>query len=150
MIIENGSSANGKRYSSGNRSCETILYRHNEFPKGMIGPALLLWRKKEETQRQLMIRIHPAMVKEVWHELYFCAKEIGNIRVEDIRFEIGSIDLFGPLSVEALYSILKVGKGSSYKTWNHLRGVPDSSSLPMGAVLDLDLCDPRREYSPPL
>ena len=145
MIIEQGSPASGKRYSSGNRSCETILYRHNEFPKGMIGPALLLWRKREDDLRQLMIRVHPSMIKEAWTELHICARQIGDITIEDARFEIGSIDLFGPLGVEALYSILKVGKSSSYKIWNQLRGLNDSPSLPMGAVLDLDLCDPRIE-----
>src|SRR5271156_3121618 len=57
IVIEPDSAAAGKRYSSGKRSCETILYHHDQFPRGMIGPALLLWDPKPDSgdARQLMI-----------------------------------------------------------------------------------------------
>jgi len=114
----------------------------------MIGPALLLWRPKID-ETQVMLRVHPAIVEEVWNELHVCAKTVGQIRIEDARFEIGAIDLFGPLSSEALFAILKVGKGICSKVWNQLRGLDKATSLPIGAVLDLDLCDPRVEYPAP-
>jgi ribonuclease P/MRP protein subunit POP1 len=148
MIIEPGSAASGKRYITGKRSCETLLYHYDQFPRGMIGPAMILWRPSEGGLKQVMIRIHPAIVTEVWDELHVCAKSIGGITIEDARFEIGAIDLFGPLATEVLFAVLKVGKGTCTKVWNQLRGLGDAASLPIGAVLDLDLCDPRIEYSP--
>ena len=147
MIIEPGSAASGKRYSSGKRSCETVLYHHNEFPRGMIGPAMILWRAAGDGV-QTMIRIHPSIVTEVWEELHVCAKTVEGITIEDARFEIGSIDLFGPLATEVLFAVLKVGKGTCTKVWNQLRGLVEAGNLPLGSVLDFDLCDPRIEYCP--
>ena len=144
MVIEPGSAASGKRYSSGKRSCETTLYHHDEFPRGMIGPALILWRPSAE-ETKVMVRVHPAIVQEVWDELHVCAKTVGDVRIEDARFEMGAIDLFGPMASEALFAVLKVGKGTCSKVWNQLRGLDNATSLPLGAVLDLDLCDPRVE-----
>jgi ribonuclease P/MRP protein subunit POP1 len=145
MMIEPSSAAAGKRYSSGNRSCETILYKHSEFPRGMIGPAFILWKVGQRGQRQLMIRVHPAIVGQVWDELHACAKAIGNINIEDARFDIGAIDLYGPLATEVLSAVLKTGKGTSAKVWYNLRGLGDAACLPIGAVLDLNLSDPRIE-----
>jgi ribonuclease P/MRP protein subunit POP1 len=145
MMVDPDSPVTGKRYSSGKRSCEITLYLHDQFPKGMIGPALVLWRTGQAGS-QVMIRTHPAIVTQVWEELHLCAEKVDNIKIEDARFEIGSIDLFGPLSTEVLFAILKVGKGSSSKIWHQLRGLTDPGSLPLGAILDLDLCDPRIEY----
>jgi ribonuclease P/MRP protein subunit POP1 len=148
MIIEPDSPAAGKRYSSGKRSCETVFFRHGEFPRGMIGPALILWRVDKGAARQLMIRVHPAIVEQVWDELHVCAKTVGEINIEDARFEVGAIDVFGPLATEVLAAVFRVGKGVSAKVWQHLRGLEDTSSLPIGAVLDLNLSDPRIEYGP--
>ena len=145
MVIEPGSAASGKRYSSGKRSCEITLHHHDQFPRGMIGPALLLWRPNA-TETQVMIRVHPAIVEEVWDELHVCTRAVGEVRIEDARFEIGAIDLFGPLASEALQAILKVGKGTCGKIWNQLCGLDNATSLPIGAVLDLDLRDPRVAY----
>jgi ribonuclease P/MRP protein subunit POP1 len=147
MVIEPGSAASGKRYSSGKRTCEITLYRHDEFPRGMIGPAMVLWRPSAE-ETQVMVRVHPAIVQEVWDELHVCAKTVGDVNIEDARFEIGAIDLFGPMASEALFAVLKVGKGTCSKVWNQLRGLDNATSLPIGAALDLDLCDPRVESSP--
>jgi len=146
MVIEPGSPASAKRYSSGKRSCETLLYHRDAFPTGMIGPGLVLWRAQVEGAAQVMVRVHPAMAQEVWEELHECAGIVGEgVSIEDARFEIGAIDLFGPIATEALFAILKVGKGASSKIWNQLRGLSGPTNLPLGAVLDLDLCDPRIE-----
>jgi len=146
IIVEPDSAVAGKRYSSGKRSCETILYQHDKFPQGMIGSALILWRGSQGSDRQVMIRVHPSIVWDLWEELHICAKKIGGVRMEDTRFEIGSIDLFGPTASEVLFAILKVGKNACSKVWHKLAGLGDPAALPLGAVLDLDLCDPRIEY----
>src|SRR5579859_2929007 len=52
------------------------------------------------------------------------------------------------MATEVLAAVLNVGKGKCSIAWHHLRGLGDANSLPMGAVLDLDLCDPRVEYTP--
>jgi hypothetical protein len=85
-------------------------------------------------------------VDQVWEELHFCSKQVGDVRIEDARFEIGAIDLFGPLSTEVLFSVLNVGKGVCSKIWEQLKGLGDPGSLPLGAVLNLDLTDPRTTY----
>src|ERR1700737_4735475 len=107
MIVEPGSPASGKRYSSGTRSCETILYHQGQCPRGMIGPAFLLW-KVGQGLRQLMIRVHPAILGQVWDELHLCATTVGEISIEDARFEIGAIDIFGPLAREMLTAVENV------------------------------------------
>jgi len=150
MVIEPGSPASAKRYSLGKRSCETVLYHRDAFPAGMIGPALVLWRAQVEGTVQVMVRLHPAVAQEVWEEFHECAGIVGEgLKIEDARFEIGAIDLFGPLATEALFTILKPGKGASSTIWNRLRGLSDPTSLPLGSLLDLDLCDPRIEYTAP-
>jgi ribonuclease P/MRP protein subunit POP1 len=117
----------------------------------MIGPVLVLWRAEVEGQASVMLRVHAACVHEVWEELHVCAATVEGCKIEDARFEIGAIDLIGPMATEALFAILKVGKGESAKVWNQLRGLSDPMSLPLGAVLDLDLRDPRIEYpNPPI
>jgi ribonuclease P/MRP protein subunit POP1 len=150
MVIEPGSAASAKRYSSGKRTCETTLYHHGEFPRGMIGPVLVLWKASQEKASQVMLRVHPAIIGQVWEELHTCAKTITDITIEDARFDLGAIDLFGPLATEALFAILKVGKGACSKVWQQLRGLGEPATLPLGAVLDLDLSDPRIAYSPDL
>ena len=42
----------------------------------------------------------------------FVQSKLGEIAIEDARFEIGTIDLFGPLATEVLFAVLKVGKGT--------------------------------------
>lgn len=146
MIIEPGSAASAKRYSSGKRSCETTFYHHEQFPRGMIGPGLVVWNASQDQLHQVMLRIHPAILGQVWEELHICAKTVDGITIEDARFDIGAIDLFGPLATEALFAMLKIGKGPCSKAWQHLRGLGEPASLPMGALLNLDLCDPRITY----
>jgi ribonuclease P/MRP protein subunit POP1 len=112
----------------------------------MIGPALLLWKVNEDGSRQAMIRIHPSITTQVWEQLHLCAKDVTDVTIEDARFEIGAIDIFGPMANEVLSAVLKVGDGACAKIWNQLRGIHGPKCLPMGAVIDLNLRDPRIEY----
>jgi ribonuclease P/MRP protein subunit POP1 len=146
MVVEYGSPATGKRYSKGGRSCESLLYRHGEFPRGMIGPALVLWKVLDDGERQVMVRIHPSITNEVWEELHICVRLVEGVCIEDARFEIGAIDVFGPMANEVLFAVLKTEAGEGEKVWSQLRGVNEPKCLPMGAVIDLNLRDPRIEY----
>lgn len=148
MVIEPGSPAAGNRYSSGKRSCETTLYHSDQqFPQGMIGPAIVLWKAGQKDLHHVMLRVHPGMVEEVWEELHVCVKKVGEVKIEDARFEVGSIDFFGPQATEVLFAVLRVGNTPCSEVWNKLRGLRDTGNLPLGSVLDLDLSDPRTEYS---
>lgn len=75
--------------------------------------------------------------------------------VEDLRFEIGSIEITGPGSTEALLATLQPCLGpdgpaalSPEATWLSLLGVSNPSSLPQNALLSFPVTDPRLQFPP--
>ncbi|PYH97688.1 putative ribonuclease P complex subunit Pop1 [Aspergillus ellipticus CBS 707.79] len=111
--------------------------------------------KKE--RKKILVRVHPSAFLQVWNELLGVAKRQNPpVMVEDLRFEIGSIEVTGPGSTEALISALKPlatdGKDfatdSPEATWGSLLGVSNPSSLPQNAILAFSASDPRLHFPP--
>lgn len=58
--------------------------------------------------RKMFVRVHPSAFFQVWNEILKVAKiQRPPVMVEDLRFEIGSIEVIGPGSTEALSSALR-------------------------------------------
>lgn len=110
----------------------------------------------KKPQRQLLIRTHPSCFLELFEELLKLAKmQTPRLHIEDLRFEIGSIELTGPASTETLLGILQpYYTKPDNKDERHLRvfqslaGVTNPASLPKDAVLAFSVQDPRLSYPP--
>ncbi|KAL2830217.1 ribonucleases P/MRP protein subunit POP1-domain-containing protein [Aspergillus cavernicola] len=114
-------------------------------------------RPKQDDKRKMFIRVHPSAFLQLWNELLGVSKkQHPPVMVEDLRFEIGSIDITGPGSTEALISALhpftpegkQIPAGSPEATWNALLGVTNPSSLPQNALLSFPVTDPRLHFPP--
>lgn len=110
-------------------------------------------KKKVKLDRRLLIRVHPSAFQHFWLELVKAAKmQKPQVLVEDLRFEIGSIEITGPGSTEALLGVLKpkhASKESSVeRVWTSLAGLNNPASLPDRSLLAFDIVDPRLNYPP--
>ncbi|MCJ1250379.1 hypothetical protein MMC30_007605 [Trapelia coarctata] len=114
--------------------------------------------QKAKTKRSLIIRVHPSAFLQLWNEVLKLAKmQRPAASVEDLRFEIGSIEIMGPGASEALagalHPILR-GSTSSHESnspeqmWPCLAGVTNSASLPLNALLGFEISDPRLHHPP--
>ncbi|KAJ6151303.1 hypothetical protein N7470_007897 [Penicillium chermesinum] len=112
----------------------------------------------EKARRKLWVRVHPSAFLQLWTDLLDLSKRQNpHVTVEDLRFEIGSIEITGPGSTEALIAALRPVRGedgtapdprSPVATWSGLLGVTNPSSLPQNALLSFDVSDPRLHFPP--
>ncbi|KAL4963912.1 ribonuclease P/MRP protein subunit POP1 [Aspergillus stella-maris] len=114
--------------------------------------------KPDKTDKtKIFVRVHPSAFLRLWNELLATSKKQSPpVMIEDVRFEIGSIDITGPGSTEALIAALRPssvsGKSSptdsQEATWSALLGVTNPSSLPQNALLTFSISDPRLHFPP--
>lgn len=151
--------ARGQRWRQGSRTWQGWLYERDMYPTHPIAPATIIWRAEPKTSakqsRRVFIRIHPSAFSQLWDELTRLAKiQKPQLTVEDLRFEIGSIEIAGPASTEALTSALcpvntsEGDKVAAVLTWPLLAGVHSPSALPANALLTFDISDPRLHHPP--
>ena len=110
-------------------------------------------KQKVKLDRRLFIRVHPSAFQHFWHELLKAAKmQKPQVLVEDLRFEIGSIEVTGPGSTEALLGVLKPRhapkNGSVEAMWTSLAGLSNPASLSDHALLAFNFVDPRLSHPP--
>ncbi|KAI9367713.1 ribonucleases P/MRP protein subunit POP1-domain-containing protein [Aspergillus egyptiacus] len=114
-------------------------------------------KPKKNDRRKIFIRVHPSAFLQLWNELLgLSKKQSPPVMVEDLRFEIGSVEITGPGSTEALIASLRpfipegkqISADSPEATWNALLGVTNPSSLPHNAVLSFSVTDPRLQFPP--
>ncbi|KAK4080713.1 hypothetical protein Trihar35433_1818 [Trichoderma harzianum] len=110
---------------------------------------------EKKTQRRVFIRVHPSAFLELFNELLRLTKmENPRLYIEDLRFEIGSIELSGPASTETLLSVLAAyPSGSSPKNkhaelFESLKGLTNPAALPHNSILNFTAQDPRLRYPP--
>ncbi|KAJ5887442.1 hypothetical protein N7495_007483 [Penicillium taxi] len=172
VIGEDAWGVKGKKWRAGTRSLQAWAVEKDQ-PKRPIAPVTLIWcveSKSEDTEmadadvpqaskhprRKLWIRIHPSAFLQLWTDLlYVSKKQTPPVMIEDLRFEIGSIEITGPGSTEALLASLRPVLGpegqapvpkSPEATWASLLGVSNPSSLPQNALLSFAISDPRLHY----
>lgn len=64
--------------------------------------------RRIKAKRKMLLRVHPSAFFQVWSEIVKVAKmQRPSAMVEDLRFELGSIEITGPGSTEALIAALQ-------------------------------------------
>ncbi|KAK2760271.1 hypothetical protein FQN54_002339 [Arachnomyces sp. PD_36] len=162
----------GRRWRQGTRSLEAWT-RESDEGKQLIAPVTLIWQapmkeeevemtdvgvkkaKKKPEPRRIFMRVHPSAFLQLWQEVLKLSKaQKPPVMVEDLRFELGSIDITGPGSSEALIAALRpIGstewpKDSPEATWLSLSGVNSAAALPPNALLAFNISDPRLRHPP--
>ncbi|RKU44347.1 hypothetical protein DL546_007166 [Coniochaeta pulveracea] len=160
-----------RKWRSGLAKWSGMLSKERKAGRKNIGPATIIWNPSKEsnnttegvdkngchpaTQRQIFVRVHPSCFFELFNELLKLVKmESPQLYIEDLRFEIGSIELMGPASTEALLSILHPyytdteSEESHGKVFQSLVGVSNPASLPSDALLAFSVMDPRLKHPP--
>ncbi|KAM0243551.1 hypothetical protein ACHAPO_000403 [Fusarium lateritium] len=161
----------GTKWRLGSRTWTGVLSRAmnggqpNHHDRQVIGPCTILWNPESPTaepnqeskkeQRQVFLRIHPSAFLELFNELLSLTKqETPRLYIEDLRFEIGSIDLSGPGSTESLLAVLHPytqrdkTKNTHAEMFKGLVGLTNAATLPVGTVLSFSVQDPRFQYPP--
>ncbi|KAK3395480.1 ribonucleases P/MRP protein subunit POP1-domain-containing protein [Sordaria brevicollis] len=156
----------GRKWRAGTRTWSGMVSRQQGSSRRDVGPATILWNptptdktsapesstaEPKKIQRQVLIRTHPACFLELFEELVRLAKlQTPQIHVEDLRFEIGSIELTGPGSTETLLAVLQPYHTDERhgQVFSSLVGVTNPASLPKDAVLGFSVKDPRLSYPP--
>ncbi|KAI5925705.1 ribonucleases P/MRP protein subunit POP1-domain-containing protein [Camillea tinctor] len=153
-----------KRWRAGAIHWSGTLSKRNHNTVQVIGPATIIWNPEEQHEndassakpyRQLFIRIHPSAFLETFNELLRLVK-MQNPRpyIQDLRYEVGSIDITGPDSTEVLLGVLKpyssktVSQDPDAAKFESLIGLKDPASLPHGSLLAFSISDPRLRYPP--
>jgi ribonuclease P/MRP protein subunit POP1 len=162
-------SQHGAKWRAGQRSWSGMLSKERKEGRRNIGPATILWNgvtvteepiakgtsRAPKIQRQVLLRVHPACFLELFTELRKLVKmQTPRPYIEDLRFEIGSVELIGPASTEALHGTLKSFCLGAKEPDRHgafferLTNVANPASLPLNAVLGFSIQDPRLAYPP--
>ena len=169
----------GRKWRAGTRSLQTWVFERDTGDGGggynrPIAPVTLVWAAEEKSKevemvdvddtktkkkgkrdrRKVFIRVHPSAFLQLWNELLEISKRQNPpVMVEDLRFEIGSIEVTGPGAMEALIAALQPlttdgtpSTGSPEATWTSLLGVTNPSSLPQNALLAFSISDPRLHF----
>ncbi|KAH7418080.1 ribonucleases P/MRP protein subunit POP1-domain-containing protein [Cadophora sp. MPI-SDFR-AT-0126] len=155
--------ARGTKWREGKRSWTGWLTREVKEKSIVVSPATVLWcppqsatasdepAKRKPAQRRIFIRVHPAAFLEIWTEILRLSKlQRPIVHIEDLRFELGSIEILGPSSTEALLSILHPSDESEEHAgaFQALLGITNPGSLPSNSVLSFSVIDPRIRYPP--
>lgn len=111
----------------------------------------------KKAKRKCFLRVHPSAFLQLWTESLKVAKmQRPPVMVEDLRFEVGSIEVTGPGSTESLVGALEPFKtvdgdsteDISVKVWSSFGSVNNPSCLPANAILSFNVSDPRLHYPP--
>ncbi|KAI1986885.1 Ribonucleases P/MRP protein subunit pop1 [Ophidiomyces ophidiicola] len=161
----------GKKWRLGTRTLDTWLFER-DGEKSPIAPVTLIWAAqnpedvgmsdaatsvaKKRPKQKMFLRVHPSSFLQLWEELLRVSKiQKPPVMVEDLRFEIGSIEISGPGATEALCAALEPipnpqnkNKPAPEDVWRSLAGVTNAASLPLGAILAFSASDPRLHYPP--
>lgn len=125
---------------------------------------------EKKAKRRLLLRVHSSAFLQIWDEVLKTAKiQRPQVMLEDLRFEIGSIEIVGSGSTEALIGALHplrgteptpekpakggledgwVDIGSAEEVWPQLAAVTNPACLPANAMLAFNIADPRLHYPP--
>ena len=159
----------GLKWRTGTRHWSGHLSRESKATRRLLCPATIIWNPQQppsgaddgdvetakQPQRQVLVRVHPAAFLEVFQELLKrCKMQSPQLYIEDLRFEIGSIELLGPASTEALLAVLRPYYEKPEQVEPHadmfrtLRYTSNSASLPLNSLLAFSVMDPRLHYPP--
>ncbi|RDA87390.1 hypothetical protein CP532_6975 [Ophiocordyceps camponoti-leonardi (nom. inval.)] len=148
----------GRRWRAGTRAWTGLLSREKEGRHRVVCPATVVWKttsQEEGDKRQVYLRVHPSAFLELFNELLRLTRmEKPRMYIEDLRFEIGSLELSGPASTEALLAVLTpfakddVPPSKHAGIFSSLDGLTNAATLPAGALLAFCIQDPRLRFPP--
>ena len=156
--------ANGGDLESGANQDDMVMQETTDTPKRAAN------QQQKKPKRKLLLRVHPSAFLQVWNEILKAAKiQRPPATVEDLRFEIGSIEVTGPGSTEALIGVLHpvqaiqsitettaeirpdndwVDIETPDNVWPKLTAVTNPAALPANAMLSFSISDPRLHHPP--
>ncbi|KAF9737880.1 hypothetical protein PMIN06_004280 [Paraphaeosphaeria minitans] len=144
-----------KKWRHGSRVWEGWLYEREAKTPQRVASVTVIWCVAEQgsTKRKAFIRVHPCAFLQLWNDVIRIAKvQKPSVNVEDLRFEIGSIEIMGPGAAESLCSILHPASQpdghSPQSIWPALADITDPGVLPPGALLSFPICDSRLRDPP--
>jgi ribonuclease P/MRP protein subunit POP1 len=149
--------AKAKKWMQGTRAWEGWLHEREPTPLKRIAHVTAIWCAPDMNvkKRRAFVRVHPSAFLRTWNEVIRLSKvQKPAVTVEDLRFEIGSIEMVGPAAAETLCSILRPAPSADaaldapQSIWPILASVTDPKSLPAGALLAFDITDPRLRDPP--
>lgn len=153
----------GVKWRAGTRHWSGFLTRETaKLGRRAICPAAIIWNPLESDestttthQRQLFLRVHPSAFLELFNELLRLVKmQNPRLYIEDLRFEIGSIEITGPASTETLLAILHPyhtkpeSRESHAELFTSLTTLTNPASTPPNSLLAFSIMDPRLRYPP--
>ncbi|KAF2636523.1 hypothetical protein P280DRAFT_409432 [Massarina eburnea CBS 473.64] len=147
----------GKKWRNGTRVWAGWIYEREGKPHKPIAHVTVIWSAPDagSIKRKVFVRVHPSAFLQLWNEVIRVSKvQKPAITVEDLRFEIGSIEIMGPAAAEALISILSPSDGSDVASnapealWRSLCTITDPGVLPSGALMAFTVSDPRLQDPP--
>ncbi|CAG8953613.1 hypothetical protein HYFRA_00010072 [Hymenoscyphus fraxineus] len=145
----------GEKWRNGKRAWSGWLTRKPAGEVVQIGPSTVVWcaREVESDTAIVFVRVHPSIFLETWEELLRLSKlQHPKVHLEDLRFEIGSIEITGPGSTETLLGILHPYNSSTDspeehgETFKSLAGLSNPGTLPANVILAFPIMDPRLRY----
>lgn len=146
-----------KKWRNGTRIWEGWLYDREAKPRKALAYVTVIWSVSDTDhgKRKAFIRVHPSAFLQLWNEVVRVSKvQKPAVVVEDLRFEMGSIEIMGPAAAETLCSILYPSQSlenapdTPQATLASLATVTDPRVLPSGALLAFSMSDPRLRDPP--
>ncbi len=163
-LADDTKKANGGGLESGANQDDVVMQEMPDTPKRAAN------QQQKKLKRKLLLRVHPSAFLKVWNEILKVAKiQRPEAMIEDLRFEIGSIEVTGPGSTEALIGVLHpvhaiqsvtettaetrpdndwVDIETPDNVWPKLTAVTNPAALPANAMLSFNISDPRLHHPP--
>ena len=148
----------GKKWIGGTRVWESWVYEREGKPLKRIAQVTVVWDVRQPSpanKRKAFIRVHPSAFLHLWNEVIRIAKiQKPMVAIEDLRFEIGSIEVMGPAAAETLCSILSptysmgLSPGHPSSIWPSLASITSIGEMPSNALLAFSVLDPRLRDPP--
>ncbi|KAK6333577.1 hypothetical protein TWF718_011385 [Orbilia javanica] len=101
----------GRSVVFGESAQSTWMYEEGEWPERPITPIEIFWcpgdpdQTDERGLRKVVLRVHPASWDDAWKVATTCATA-SDCTCKNLRFEIGSIGLIGPRTMNILRALL--------------------------------------------
>ncbi|KAK8169081.1 ribonucleases P/MRP protein subunit POP1-domain-containing protein [Phyllosticta citrichinensis] len=154
----------GEKWRNGSRAWSGWVFEKSASLQKPIAPVTIVWQSistkhdgksgaqacSRPRKRSLLIRVHPSAFMQLWGHI---RRLNPPVTVQDLRFEIGSIEITGPGATEALIGILSpVAQadvdGTPEAVWKQLGALNNLGHLPAGALLGFEISDPRLHHPP--
>ncbi|KAJ1976511.1 Ribonucleases P/MRP protein subunit pop1 [Dimargaris verticillata] len=160
----------------GHHQCTTVLYHPGQYPHGCIGPVTLLWcpvdildsvqpNASMPLARKLWLIVHPGAFEELMSVLEQTVQSLAETnphlasapfcQVTDLTGQLNLFEFTGPHTVgllEAIFTLASAPDEYSERTatvaqlWQGITALRSTASLPAGAVLGLNIQDPRLTF----